>query len=204
VVPGVALLATLLVIGGPAPAVADCGMEAPPRYLSGYRGLAFIGTVDSRELVTTSSGIPQGFILTITVERPIAGSPAKEVRVFGGESGSSCNYFYAEALDVGDRVLMSFRPGRYTYVDLPEGVEAVGPALVWRPIGEGRWRFADRTAAFVDGYPSAARAARGLPAILAMVRPQTLPDTSTTPSRRTTVLDLMTRTAILVRGLFLT
>lgn len=196
---GTALVAALLMGGAPVPASADCGMEAPPRHLAGYRGTAFIGSIVSRELVANSAGVPQGFILTIDVERPVAGAVASEVRVFGGEWGSSCHYFWAEPLRVGDRVLMSFRQS-YTYVELPEDVVAAGPALVWRQMADDGWRFARRTAAFVEGYPPRAVEARRLPAILGMLRPRSLPDTSTGASTAPPVVPLMAWLLRLAQG----
>jgi hypothetical protein len=164
------LSGTSILAGGPAPVAADCAMEAPPRWISAYRGMAFVGTVTGEETVRLPHG--EYTLLTIAIERSIAGDPADPVRILGGTRDTSCTHFRAGGFRVGDRLLLSFRPFDEPFDGRPEGVEVAWTALPWVPDPQGGWRFARRAVAFPESYPHAAVRADTLREIVAMVRPR--------------------------------
>jgi len=101
--------------------------------------------------------------------------------VIGGEK-SGCTIFWASELAVGDRVLISFQaPTDEDQYDLAANNHIAWRALVWRPNGDGGWRFADDAMLEPEDHPDVARAADSLAEILALVGPG-LPPTDTAPS----------------------
>ena len=81
-------------------------------------------------------------LITIDVERAIAGDPPAEVQVLGGTRDTGCQQFRAGAFDVGDRLLLSFKPFAEVFLGRPKGVEVAWTALPWVPTRDGGWRFA--------------------------------------------------------------
>lgn len=182
----VGLALVQLLAAGP-PAVADCGADDFTRPLSSYRGTAFVGTVTATETIETPPGT-ELVVLTIEVERPIAGDPPRVMRVGGAPAGDRCHHFLAGAFDVGDRLLLSFR-SLDSYEGRPEGVEVAWTTLPWRPTADGDWRFARRAVTGPEWYPKAARDADTLREIEALVRPRP-------PKHGSPTLDLAAQQAI--------
>lgn len=161
-------------IATPAPVLADCGMEAPPGSVSGYRGLAFTGTVGRIERVE-SAGYGQVLAITYRIERMLAGPATTSLTVVEGDGGS-CWYLDGRRLRVDDRVLISAAAP----VDRGAGHPYLSHELVWRSTGPGTWRFAGGLYGdLVRSYPRAARAATTTREIRTLVAPaDDLPETS--------------------------
>ncbi len=87
-------------ISSPMPALADCGMQAPPRSMSAYRGLTFIGTVTQAERVDAGAN-GQMTAIRYHVERMLAGEPVETMTVVEGDGGS-CWYVDGRRLRVGE------------------------------------------------------------------------------------------------------
>lgn len=173
----VALAANSVVttITPPSPTLADCGMQAPPRSVSAYHGLTFIGTVSRTERLDAGAN---GELTAITyeIERMLAGMPVESMTVVEGDGGS-CWYVDGRRLRIGDRVLISAG----AVLDIDAGYPFLSHQLIWRSTGPDTWRFARGIyGIFVDSYPPAARAATTTRAIRALLASGTdLPDTST-------------------------
>lgn len=177
----VATAAALLVA---TPVIADCGLAPFPQQVGAYRGIAFVGTVTASEPVKLRYRQRRGsdeIQLSFAVERPIAGVDGGRISVIGADK-SSCSVFWASELAVGDRVLISFQPPTdEDQYHLPQRDRIAWRALVWRPTGDGVWRFADDAMLAPEDHPDAARAADSLSEILALVGPD-LPPTDVEPA----------------------
>ena len=174
----VAVAAGLLVVS---PTSADCGLAPFEQQVSAYRGIAFVGTVTASEPVELRYRERRGtdqIRLTFEVERPTTGVDRDRVSVIGAEKGT-CTIFWASELAVGDRVLISFQPPTdEDQYHLAPRDRIAWRALIWRPVGDGEWRFGDDAMLHPEDHPDAARAADSLAEILALVGPG-LPPTDT-------------------------
>lgn len=179
----IALMAATAALVVATPVAADCGLAPFPQQVGAYRGIAFVGTVTASEPVKLRYRQRRGsdeIRLAFAVERPIAGIDRDHISVIGAEK-SSCSVFWASELAVGDRVLISFQPPTdEDQYDLAPHTRVAWRALVWRPAGDGHWRFADDAMLAPEDHPDAARAADSLSEILALIGPD-LPPTDTAP-----------------------
>lgn len=179
------ILATVASLMSVAPAAADCGMAGPPSNLDAYRGTAFVGTVTANEpidlLYLPSRYRSKEIAVTLDVERPIRGITDDQTVVIGGEKGN-CSILWASELAVGDRVLISYKPNAHEGdYELAPGAHIAWYALVWRPTGDGGWRFARGSVQFPESHPAAARAADTYAEIVALVGSD-LPPTDAGPT----------------------
>jgi hypothetical protein len=171
------ILAMAMSLANTATTSADCGMQAPPAQMAGYRGIAFIGRVVGKERIWVPSDSEAFTVVTFRVARPIAGVNSASIDVMGGVR-VSCHHFFTSVFRIGERVIVTLDPFEESFEGRPEDVVVAFHAVAWRS-DAGGWRFLRRAVLSPQSYPRRALRADTLREITALLRPHHLTGTAT-------------------------